>query len=83
MIRMFATATAELTEGKSLSRRLLILGGGVIAALAIATLKYNVVPRHNLTSFLFPGSRSLLFSLFRDLVFRRTSGLSSESRSFF
>ena len=57
---MLATATAELAEGKSLSRRLLVFCGGVVAALAITTLKYNVVPRHNVTSFLITVSYQLL-----------------------
>ena len=78
MIRVLATATAELTEGKSLSRRLFVFCGGVIAALAITTLKHNVVPRHNVTSLLIPVGRSLLFYFFRDLVFLPRSSLSSE-----
>jgi hypothetical protein len=43
---MLATAAAKLAEGKALRGRLLILGGGVVPALAVTTLKHNVIARH-------------------------------------
>ena len=47
VVRMLATATAELAEGQPISRGLFVFGGGVIAAFAVTTLKHNVIPRHN------------------------------------
>ena len=43
---MLATAAAKLAEGKALRGRLLVLSGGVVSALAVTTLKHNVIARH-------------------------------------
>ena len=51
MLSMLPTAPAELAKRKSFRRRLLVLGRRVIATLAVTTLKHNVIPRHDVTSF--------------------------------
>ena len=48
MISVFAATATELTELKPVRRGLLILGRYVVAALAIGTLKHNVIAWHNL-----------------------------------
>jgi hypothetical protein len=48
-----AAAAAELSELKSLRRRLLVLGRHVVAALALCALQHNVVAWHKLTPNIF------------------------------
>jgi hypothetical protein len=43
---MLATAAAKLAEGKPVSCCLFVLSGGVVSALAVTTLKHNVIARH-------------------------------------
>ena len=46
MISVFAATATKLTELQPIRRGFLILGSNVVAALAIVTLKHNVVSRH-------------------------------------
>jgi hypothetical protein len=62
VICVLATATAELAKRKSLSRRLLVFGGGVIATFAVTTLKHNIIPRHD-SAFRFLTSDSEISNL--------------------
>jgi hypothetical protein len=50
MIRVFAATATELTELQPIRRGLLILGRYVVAALALVTLKHDVVAWHLLIS---------------------------------
>src|SRR5438445_5457736 len=50
MIRMLTAASAELPKLQTFSRRLLVLGCYVVAALAIRALQHNIVTRHNVIS---------------------------------
>jgi len=50
MIRMLTAASAELLKLQTFSRRLLVLGCYVVAALAIRALQHNIVTRHNIIS---------------------------------
>ena len=46
MRRVLAALAAELVEFQPARRRLLVLGGGVIAVLAITALQRNNLSRH-------------------------------------
>ena len=46
MISVFAATATKLTKLQPIRRSFLILGSNVVAALAIVTLKHNVVSRH-------------------------------------
>ena len=48
MISVFAATTTKLTELKPVGRGLLVLSRYVVAALALITLKHDVVAWHNL-----------------------------------
>ena len=50
MISVFAATATELAELKPIRRGLFILGRYVVAALAINTLKNNIIAWHFLTS---------------------------------
>lgn len=47
MISVLATTATELAELKPIRRGLLILGLNVVAALALITLKHNIIAWHN------------------------------------
>ena len=47
MVSVFAATAAELAKLKPIRRGLLILGRYVVAALAINTLKNNIIAWHN------------------------------------
>ena len=53
MLSMLSTAPAELAKRKSFRSCFLVLGGDVVATLAVTALKHNVIPRHD-SSFSFP-----------------------------
>jgi hypothetical protein len=55
MISVFAATATKLAELKSVRRGLLIFGRYVVAALAVVTLKHNIVTWH----LLFPISASV------------------------
>ncbi len=46
MISMLAATATELTELQPIRRGLLILGRNVVAALALVTLKHNIIAWH-------------------------------------
>ena len=46
MISVFAATATKLTELQPIRRSFLILGCNVIAALAVVTLKHNIVSWH-------------------------------------
>jgi hypothetical protein len=48
MISVFAATATKLTELKPVGRGLLVLSRYVVAALALITLKHDVVAWHNL-----------------------------------
>ena len=48
MLSMLTTAPAELAKRKPFRSCFLVLGGDVVATLAIRTLQYDVIARHNL-----------------------------------
>ena len=48
MVCVLTAAPAELTKLQTIGRCLLILGGYVVATLAISALQHNVVTRHKL-----------------------------------
>jgi hypothetical protein len=48
MISVLAATATELAELQPIRRGLLILGRNVVAALAIVTLKHNIIAWHNL-----------------------------------
>ena len=54
MRRVFAARPAELAEFQPARRGLLILGGGVIAILAITALQRNNLSRHAINPFRLP-----------------------------
>jgi hypothetical protein len=56
---MFAATATELTEFKTLLRGLLVFRRRVVPALAITTLKDNIISRHNSTSFDFQSVLSV------------------------
>ena len=64
MISVFAATATELAELKPIRRGLLILGRYVVAALALVTLKNNIVAWHFLITWsLVLGFWSLHFEL--------------------
>jgi hypothetical protein len=59
VIRVFAATATELAKLQPVGFRFLILGRDVVAALALVTLKDNIIARH----FLIPDLCSLVFVL--------------------
>ena len=53
MISVLATTATKLAELKPIRRGLLILGLNVVAALALITLKHNIIAWHNYSRSLF------------------------------
>jgi|SRR5438876_4537245 len=47
MLSMLPTAPAELAKRKSFRSCFLVLGGDVVATLAVTALKHNIIPRHD------------------------------------
>jgi len=88
MRRVFAARAAEFVEFQPARRGLLVLGGGVIAVLAITALQRNNLSRHFVNPFRLPRGwvpRSLVRVLARISVerFRSAENLGAPFKAIF